>query len=239
VTVVEDPSGLNYTTAYAYSAIDNLATVTQGSQTRSFVYDSLSRLTSATNPESGTITYLTRTDGRGFVTTNGPYDGLNRVPWRTYSDGTPTVNFTYDDPNVTFSRGRLTQVTSSASTRRIIGYDALGRILQDRQTTDSVNYDFAYVPNADGTLASQEYPSDRTVNYTYDAAGRITSANGSFNGNPAAYIITASYAAHGAASQLTLGNGLVETTQFNSRLQPTQIQGRLAAHPWLQLRHEQ
>jgi YD repeat-containing protein len=30
----------------------------QGSQTRSFAYDSLGRLTSATNPESNTTTYL-------------------------------------------------------------------------------------------------------------------------------------------------------------------------------------
>ena len=40
-------------TSYSYSALDNLTRVTQGSQTRTFVYDSLSRLTSAANPESG------------------------------------------------------------------------------------------------------------------------------------------------------------------------------------------
>ncbi len=31
------------------------------------------------------------------------------------------------------------------------------------------------------------------------------------------------YAAHGAISQMTLGNSLVETTGFNTRLQPTSI----------------
>jgi YD repeat-containing protein len=44
-------------TSYAYDALDNLTTVVQGVQTRTFVYSSLKRLTSATNPESGTISY--------------------------------------------------------------------------------------------------------------------------------------------------------------------------------------
>src|SRR5205085_7513621 len=52
-SVYEDPSGLNYQTSYSYDALGNLRTVIQGSQSRTFVYDSLSHLTSATNPESG------------------------------------------------------------------------------------------------------------------------------------------------------------------------------------------
>ncbi len=49
--VYEDPDGLNHHTSYQYDVLGNLRTVTQGAQTRSFVYDSLGRLTSATNPE--------------------------------------------------------------------------------------------------------------------------------------------------------------------------------------------
>ena len=66
----------NQATSYGYNALDNLTRVTQGAQTRTFAYDSLSRLTSAANPESGAIAYtydnngnLTqRTDARGVVT---------------------------------------------------------------------------------------------------------------------------------------------------------------------------
>ncbi|MGH9325132.1 MAG: hypothetical protein ACRD2B_00370, partial [Terriglobia bacterium] len=80
----EDPSGLNYETTYSYDALDNLLSVTEGSQTRTFVYDSLSREISATNPESGTVTYThdangnveTRKDARGITTTYA-YDALN------------------------------------------------------------------------------------------------------------------------------------------------------------------
>ena len=39
--VVEDPSGLGYSTAYDYDVLNNLKTVTQGVQTRTFTYDSL------------------------------------------------------------------------------------------------------------------------------------------------------------------------------------------------------
>src|SRR5271163_2766167 len=53
VSVTEDPSGLDYVTSYPnYTALDDLLTVSQSGQTRSFAYDSFGRLTQATNPES-------------------------------------------------------------------------------------------------------------------------------------------------------------------------------------------
>jgi len=58
VSVTEDPGGLGYVTSYPnYSALNDLLTVSQGGQTRSFSYDSFARLTQANNPESGTINY--------------------------------------------------------------------------------------------------------------------------------------------------------------------------------------
>lgn len=66
-----------YLTQYTYNALDDLTNVSQGAQTRTFVYDSLKRLTSATNPESGTTSYLydenggltSKTDARSITTT--------------------------------------------------------------------------------------------------------------------------------------------------------------------------
>src|SRR6185312_17153512 len=49
--VVEDPGSLAYATSYDYNALDNLTSVVQGTQSRSFVYDSLQRLTRSLQPE--------------------------------------------------------------------------------------------------------------------------------------------------------------------------------------------
>ena len=139
-----------YKTSYTYDTLSNLTGVNQpigssGGQSRSFSYSSLSRLLSATNPESGTISYqydnngnLTqKTDARNVTTTYG-YDALNRVTERSYNDLiTKTVTYTYDDPAVSNSKGKLTKVTTGSSPAFSVteyhAFDKMGRILQSRQ----------------------------------------------------------------------------------------------------------
>ena len=137
VQVIEDPAGLAFESDYQYDAAGNMLCVEQhGGATgtgcssnpnndptsawrvRRFTYDDASRLLTATNPESGAITYtydangnvVTKTDARGIITCFGDwssststcngatgYDVLNRLLKKTYSDGTtPTVQFGYD-----------------------------------------------------------------------------------------------------------------------------------------------
>jgi YD repeat-containing protein len=51
-TVWESPSGVNFQTTYSHDALDDLVSVVQGSShNRSFIYDSLKRLTSAENAD--------------------------------------------------------------------------------------------------------------------------------------------------------------------------------------------
>ena len=113
--VYEDPTGLNYLTSYQYDTLDNLVKVTQGSQQRFFMYDSLKRLIRARNPEQGTLGSLSlsdpitgnsawstgyqhdangnltqKTDARGVVSTY-VYDTFNRNTTIDYSD-TTTIN---------------------------------------------------------------------------------------------------------------------------------------------------
>ena len=191
---VDEPQGTNglgpaasplQATEYGYDALANLISVAQGDQTRTFVYDALSRLTSALNPESGTIGYvydpngnlLQKTDARGVVTSY-QYDALNRVTQRNYTtpNGTPgtgllanyrpasDVTYTYDDQQVPNSKGRLTRVTSGESETRYLSYDLLGRITSQQQSTDGVAYDpTSYAYNLAGQLTEQTYPSGRKV----------------------------------------------------------------------------
>ena len=251
--VVEDPSGLNNSTTYSYDALDNVKMVTQGSQTRTFNYDSLSHLTSATNPENGTITYpLYDNNGNlkqqtlGGVTTNYSYDPLNRITLISYSGvSTPTVTYCYDGQiangdascvasSVANGIGRLTQVHTSVSTTSYAGYDPLGRITASTQTTGQ-GYSFQYRYDLSGALTQETYPSGRTVMNGYDAAGRLCSVSGTTSMSPPAppyacsgsggtvYASSIQYAPQGSVTTLVRGDAQTETWSYNSRMQPQNI----------------
>ena len=237
-------------TSYSYDVFGNLKTVSQGVETRTFIYTSLSRLTSATNPENGTFTFdyddngnlLHKTDARN-ITTTFAYDALNRITSKSYNDNpqTPMVSYFYDSQPLpagapTFSRGyaagRLVAVTygngSSAGTYR--GYDALGRVLRQYQQTDAVNYLVEATYYANGSMQNETYPSvpgfgdRRVVGYVNDAAGRL----GSLTSNATSYSSGVSlsgigYSPHQAVTAETYGNNLIHAINFNSRLQPYEI----------------
>ncbi len=217
-------------TNYSYDTLNNLVQVNQSVQVRTFGYDSLSRLKIATNPESGTINYnydnnsnlTSKTDARGVVT-NYVYDNLNRVTNRNYNDGTPNVTYVYDNPAIQFAKGRLTQITSAISTTNYTQFDNLGRILASQQITDGQTYNFGYQYNLSGMLVNETYPSGRVVTNQFEIDGDLAQVNGAFQGNNKTYVGSFSYTSAGAVSSMQLGNGRWENTQFNSRLQPTQI----------------
>ncbi|MBK7510694.1 MAG: RHS repeat-associated core domain-containing protein [Chloracidobacterium sp.] len=217
-------------------------------QSRSFTYDALSRLKSAVNPESGTINYTydannnlaTKTDARG-ITTNYTYDRLNRVTERSYAvpsptpspsqyQNSPTVNYYYD--NITNGKGKLKKVTSSVSTTEYTGFDILGRVTASKQTTNGVEYGgsgspaaMTYTYNLGGAMVEQQYPSGRVVKNTLDATGDLSMVTSKESSSAIykTYVNDFTYSAAGAVTSLKLGNGKFESTQFNSRLQPTQI----------------
>jgi RHS repeat-associated protein len=236
--ITEDPDGLGYQTGYAYDVLGNLLIVTQGTQTRTFIYDSLSRLSSATNPESGTISYQYDTNGNLTLktdprllsnssthqTTTYVYDALNRPTTRLYNDGTPTVTYIYDATGINNSKGRLTTASSSVSASHYTGYDALGRVTYSSQVTDGQTYSMSYAYDLAGNLISQTYPSGRVVTTSYDGVGRLSQVSGqkSEDANQT-YVSSLSYTSHGAVKEMKLGNNLWEHTSFNARLQPTEI----------------
>ena len=119
--VSEDPNNLNYPTiyAYTYNSQGELFTVSQSGQSRTSIYDSLSRLTQAQNPESnvgGTqcaTNYNYDANGNVFskvapqqnqntscsytVTTSYGYDALDRLLYKNYTDtSTVRANYAYD-----------------------------------------------------------------------------------------------------------------------------------------------
>lgn len=242
-TVWENPSGLDYETVYTYDALDDLATVVQGgSHNRSFVYDSLKRLTSSTNPEAGAVTYTydadgnvtTKLDARGITITYG-YDKLSRLTGKTYSNSDPSVGYTYDQSgclsaSACFNIGRRTSMTDAAGSESW-AYDKVGRELAEQRITNSLTKSTGYTYNLDGTLATLTYPSGRTITYTTDAVERTSKAADVANGinyamgscSNGASSTGVCYAPQGAVALIDNGASLATTTIYNDRLQPCWI----------------
>jgi RHS repeat-associated protein len=134
-------------TTYTYDVLNNLVGVTQNAQatgshqTRAYAYDDLSRMTSETNPESGTTTYTYDTDVTCGTTSKGDiikkldgvgnttcfaYDALHRQTSITVISGsysgtiTPVKMFKYDSATVnsvvmTNVKGRLAEAYTCVS----------------------------------------------------------------------------------------------------------------------------
>jgi RHS repeat-associated protein len=262
ISVTEAPNGATETTAYLYDLGDNLRGVNQNgevfndsgtarcvafdgsSQTRCFTYDVLKRLTSATNPESGSTSYtsydangnrLQKTDARG-ISTFYSYDALNRLQTKSYTDTprTPPVTNCYDgqvfgappappgcvwpSPPIANAVGRLTSVNNSVSQTDYTAFDPFGRVLSSRQVTGTAPaYLFGYSYNLAGGLTSITYPSQRVVSFGIDGAGRVSTINGVYQGNSSGYTC-ASIGNHTCTSQAIsyAPHGGINSIPFNN-----------------------
>jgi RHS repeat-associated protein len=194
-------------TSYDYDTRGNLLHVYQGSQTRTYTYDSLSRLRTATNPENGTITYqyddnnnvVVRTDARG-VSAHSDYDALNRIIRRWYNGSSAVNSVLHNSPALPAGvgttdeafyvydtlagngKGRLTSVSTATSSFSYGAYDALGRATSATQTIfgqTNQSYTTSYTYDLPGHLRTLTYPSLKTITNTYDSTGRLISLTGS------------------------------------------------------------
>jgi YD repeat-containing protein len=184
-----DIAGTGFLTTYQYDTLGDLIGVQQGSVSRSFVYDSASRLVSATNPESGTVcrqydaagnvvTRIRPAPNQGnpqvTVTASYNYDLLNRLTRISYSDSvTPTVTKHYDSSselgiplNNTLGRLSAEYVTSPGGqllSGVVYSYDPLGHVTDNSQCT----------PQNCG--AGMAFP----LQYSYDLLGKpLTASSG-------------------------------------------------------------
>ena len=239
-----------WVTTYGYDALNNLLIASQGSsRQRSFVFDSLSELTSSSNPEAGTVTYtynndgimLTKKDARSFTTTYS-YDSMHRMSGKTYSNGDPSVAYTYDQTaclgqTSCYNIGRRTTMTDAAGSEAF-AYDKMGRPLSEQRISNSVTKNTTYTYNLDGSVATLTYPSGRTIAYTPDAACRPLSAVDTTNSIN--YATATTYAPQGALANSVLGSGgsfsgVDLTESYDSRLQPNEIKASSTAGTALDL----
>ena len=210
-------------TSYGYDVQDHMTSVTdaEGNTTR-YAYSDRDLMTEETSPVSGTTTHqynehgkmTQRTDARG-VSMLQALDELDRVTSVDYPGDTLDIAYTYDDPGVPFSLGRLTRIARNGESLDY-QYDHFGRLTQDGQ--------LSYAHDANGNRTEISYPGGMKVVYTHDHEDREETATLQLSGHPDQALITAaSYEPSGPLTSLTLGNGLTEARGYTSRYFPSTI----------------
>jgi len=226
-------------TVYTYDPMNDLTLVVQGSQTRRYVYDSMSHLTSSTTPEAGAVSFTytsygqvsTRNDARN-VQTSYQYDGLNRMIGVSYTipngsgvsampnvctpaGGTAAnVCVSYGTSAAAYNNGRPLQMTDSTGSEAYT-YDALGRVTGMAKTISGVSYPLGYSYDFASDLTSITYPSGRIVQQGTDTLGRlqqIASSGTNFMSNLA-------YNAAWQPAGFNYGNGVQASFAYNSRME--------------------
>ena len=210
VRVIEpDPAGgADWITNYTYDALGHLTGVSMprsnGTQTRTFAYTGAD-LTSATNPENGTVTYQ--------------YDLSHHVTKRTDALGQET-RYTYD------GYGRLTEVQHWA-----VSYDphTLTYYMQE-QTQQRVDYYYdsnplngGYSQNAWGRLAAVAFQDENTgapfsYMYSYNQAGRVTAQHMSYSSDAVQFDAAYGWDTEGRMTSIDYGPQYQLTYDANGRL---------------------
>src|SRR5579859_902329 len=230
----DSTGALNSNTCYSYGPLGNLLQIVRSSspsQTRTYGYDALSRVTSVSIPELAncavTYTYDNNSNVQTRVapapnqpncatktTTTYYYDSLNRLTKISYSDGvTPTVQYVYDaatpptgriPPSLTDSnpKGRMTAMCDGSGATSW-AHDAAGRTITEKRTILGVTQVLSYSYNLDGSIATVTYPSNKVVTYTVSNAQRRTAAKDVTNNIQ--FATAASYAATGQFQGIITG----------------------------------
>ncbi len=196
---------------------------------KAFVYDTLGRRISVTDRDSGTWLYgydhvgnlVFRDDPKSAQHTQFCYDDAGRVTrscslpedyHTSYSCSqvcsSDQSTYSYDDPGVAFSKGRLTEVVDEAGMFRVLEYDSRGRQLVTQRIIDvdgdSTSARFEYDYNDTDEVVSIRYPDGEVVTTTYDAAGRPISLQ---NDSGDVYVSGVWYDVFGRSSSIWHGNG--------------------------------
>jgi RHS repeat-associated protein len=235
----------SYVTNYTYDVLGNLTSVIQGSQSRTWQYDGLSRLTQENTPEGGTInlSYVTTSgtlcsgdlsevcykvapapnQSSGTITTTYSYNSANQLTTKAHSDSTGTVTYAYGNTPSLFNRGRLITMSDSSGSEAYT-YDAIGRIKQLTKTIGTTAYTMQYTYNAGGQLTGLQYPSGRVIQYGYDNVGHlckvatlvINCGSGTGGGTPPDLSLpSANYDAAGRPLVAKYGDTVVGTASYS------------------------
>ena len=246
-TCGQNSAQMGYWTTYTYDALGDLIKVTQNAQAaainqqpRTYGYDAMGRLTSETNPESGTTTY--------------GYDSVSGTNCTATSHGDLIKRSDANGNYICFNYDALHRVTDVGN--NILGvanpckrfrYDNTTGILGSIPSGVSSSYNFGRVAEAEtDTCAWPVTPSSMITDewFSYTPRGEISDTYESTPHSGAYYHSASTYWANGAMNQLTgyvgstlnysfgwnldgegrpLSDGLVSGATYNVVSQPTQV----------------
>ena len=219
-----------YTTTHQYDVLNNLTRTTDHqSHITQVSYDSLSRKLSMDEPDTGHSAYtyddvdklLTQTDARGVVTTL-QYDALNRVTNKSSQipPGADIINpgavtYAYDDPQQSYTKGRLTSVTEAAASATFV-YDNLGRMTGETKTISGTPRTISRTYDLLGRLLTLTYANGDIATYTYNSQAGLETVTLQPQGQPVQSIVTnMDYNAAGQITKVVYGNGVVSDYTLN------------------------
>jgi RHS repeat-associated protein len=169
VTSVKDPR--NLTTNYTVTGLgDTTSQVSPDTGTTGMSFDPTGNLKTRVDARNKNVIYT--------------YDALNRVTKIDYPTGTDTL-LEYDGGTVSppvSAKGKLTKLTDESG-NTVYSYDALSRLSTKTVTIGSgttakvrtLTYGYGSTGTALGKLSAMTYPSGNRLNYSYDAAGQVSS----------------------------------------------------------------
>jgi RHS repeat-associated protein len=217
-------------------------------RTRTFTSDSLGRLVSSQEPESGTTNYTysgfgnaycagnlalpcSRKDARNVITSY-TYDALNRPLGMTYTGitpATPAIAYSYDQTTynglaITNGLGRRTGMTDASGTTAW-SFDTVGRVAATRKTLNGVTKQANFAYNLDGTVKTLQDFGGTTLTYAYSPVGLQTGvSDGAGNTYAASGVYDAAGQLAALTHQLTSSSAVLQRTLgYNSLLQPNTI----------------
>lgn len=197
-------------------------------------YDGAGRVSSIVSPDSGTtqLTYnvanalIKKIDGRN-IESNYSYDWMNRITGISYpANPTENISYNYDDNSLdSYENNRLTYLQDSDG-YVVFVRDAVGNVIGKINWLSSTSTSTQYGYDSTNRLESITYPSGRIVTYTRNSLGQITQVQTQDDASsPAQTVVSGvTYKPFGPLTNLTFGNGVVTTRQYDANYRLTNVQ---------------
>lgn len=237
----------NNDTFYKYNDADQITEYTdQGGLVTDYTYNGFGEVVTEASPDRGTTTYTYNSRGlvktmttastlpSQAVTVTYSYDAGGRITDIDYpSPSGEDVDFAYDTQNGggTNGAGKLVGTTFEIG-ETDYEYRSNGRLrsvtqtLKDQPSDPSGHaYDVEYQINAEGRITVLDYPSGRSVRYTYDTAGYLDEIETKTATSSWEVVVTnIRYRPLGPVRALEYGDGAEQTRTFDNSFRMTRLE---------------